>query len=128
MKEKMHKIRVLIVEDEFSNLYFIRSLLKDHIFETTTALNGRDAVAIFEQNPDFDLILMDLKLPLLSGYDATRKIKAIKQDVPVIAITAYALRGDKEKALQAGCDAYLAKPFIKEELLTIIERFVAFPG
>jgi signal transduction histidine kinase/CheY-like chemotaxis protein len=128
MKEKMHKIRVLIVEDEFSNLYFIRSLLKDHIFETTTALNGRDAVAIFEQNPDFDLILMDLKLPLLSGYDATRKIKAIKQDVPVIAITAYALRGDKEKALQAGCDAYLAKPFIKEELLTIIERFVALPG
>jgi PAS domain S-box-containing protein len=125
---KMHKIKVLIVEDEFSNLHFIKSSLKDHIFEITTAGNGKDAVTIFEQNPDFDLILMDLKLPLLSGYDATRKIKAIKQNVPVIAITAYALRGDKEKALEAGCDAYLAKPFIKEELLTIIDRFVALPN
>jgi len=124
-KEKSYKIRVLIVEDEFSNLHFIKSSLKDPSFELTTATNGSEAVSLFEQKPDFDLILMDLKLPLLSGYDATRKIKAINKDVPVIAITAYALRGDKEKAYNAGCDAYLAKPFVREELLTLIERFVA---
>jgi PAS domain S-box-containing protein len=121
------KIKILVVEDELSNLHFIKSSLKDEKYDLTTTNNGSEAVSVFEKHPDFDIILMDLKLPLLNGYDATRQIKTIRQDVPIIAITAYALRGDKEKALEAGCDAYLAKPFLKEELISLISKQVPMP-
>lgn len=123
--DSSRKIKVLIVEDEYSNLRFIKSSLKEDKYELTAAGNGSEAVKLFEQNPDFDLVLMDLKLPVLSGFDATRQIKAIRPNVPIVAITAYALRGDKEKALEAGCDAYLSKPFMKEELLLLMDRFVS---
>ncbi len=122
------KIKILIVEDELSNLHFIKSSLKDEKYDLTTTDNGSDAVSVFERHQDFDVILMDIKLPVLNGFDATRQIKAIRQDVPIIAITAYALRGDKEKALDAGCDAYLAKPFLKEELISLINKHISMPA
>jgi len=65
---------------------------------------------------------MDMKMPVLDGYEATRRIKAIKPDLPIIATTAYALPGDKEKALEAGCDAYISKPLRKAELFEKIEK------
>lgn len=92
-----------------------------------TAGNGKEAVAAFEQSPDFDFVLMDLKLPLMSGFHAVEKIKKIRSEVPVIAVTAYALRGDREKALASGCDDYIAKPFLKSELLHLLSKYVKLP-
>ncbi|MDA3944444.1 MAG: response regulator [Bacteroidetes bacterium] len=117
-------LKVLIVEDEYTNMFFLKSTFKGHTFEVVPAANGDEAVNIFRESPDFDLVLMDLKLPVMSGFEATEKIKKIRADVPIIAVTAYALRGDKEKALAAGCDDYIAKPFLKTELLDVINRHI----
>jgi two-component system, cell cycle response regulator DivK len=74
------------------------------------------------ENPDINLVLMDLKLPVMSGFEATRQIKSMRKDLPVIAITAFAMSGDESKALEAGCDDYIAKPVSKEILFSKIEK------
>lgn len=118
------KIKILIVEDEYTNMFFLRSAFKGKNFELITAGNGQKAVSLFEQSTGFDLVLMDLKLPLMNGFQAAEKIKKIQPDIPIIAVTAYALRGDKEKAFAAGCDDYIAKPFLKIELINVISKYV----
>ena len=120
-------LKALIVEDEYTNMFFIKSAFKGHQFELVMAGNGEEAVAAFEQSPNFDFVLMDLKLPLMDGFQAAEKIKKINSDIPVIAVTAYALRGDREKALAAGCDDYIAKPFLKSELLYLLSKYVKLP-
>jgi CheY-like chemotaxis protein len=80
------------------------------------AENGREAVELFNSNSDIKLILMDIKMPEVDGLEATRRIKSINSSVPIIAITAYAMSGDEERVMAAGCDGYLSKP-IKKELL-----------
>jgi len=122
------KLKILIVEDEYTNMFFLKSAFKGHHFELVATTDGEEAVTTFEQSPDFDFVLMDLKLPLMNGFQATKKIKAIRSDVPIIAVTAYALRGDREKALEAGCDDYIAKPFLKTELIAIISKYVNLPN
>lgn len=121
------KLKILIVEDEYTNMFFLKSAFKGHQFELVATVDGEEAVTAFEQSPDFDLVLMDLKLPLMNGFKATEKIKKIRSDVPIIAVTAYALRGDREKALASGCDDYIAKPFLKSELVTLIGKYVNLP-
>ena len=78
-------------------------------------------VELCEKNPDIDLILMDIKMPELSGYDATKKIREFNKDIIIIAQTAYSLTGDKEKAIEAGCNEYITKPIDKKELMEKIE-------
>lgn len=121
------KIKILIVEDEYTNMFFLRSAFKGQNVELVTAGNGQEAVSLFEQSAGFDLVLMDLKLPLMNGFQAAEKIKKIQPDIPIIAVTAYALRGDKEKAFAAGCDDYIAKPFLKTELINVISKYVNLP-
>lgn len=116
--------QILIVEDEDSNYLFLEAVLKreDHIIHRAT--DGAEALEIFGRlKDDIDLIFMDLKLPRMNGLEVTRKIKAMKPDVPVIAQTAYAMSGDKAKALDAGCDDYIAKPISREELIRKIKEF-----
>jgi len=120
-------LKILIVEDEYTNMFFFKAAFKGQQYELVTVGNGEEALAAFEKSADFDLILMDLKLPLMSGFQAAEKIKKIRAEVPIIAVTAYALRGDKEKALAAGCDDYIAKPFLKTELLKLIGKYVKLP-
>ncbi|MBZ0243093.1 MAG: response regulator, partial [Bacteroidales bacterium] len=110
--------------DEYTNMFFLKSAFKGQQFELVITANGEEAVAAFEQSPEFDLVLMDLKLPLMNGFQATKKIKAIRPDVSVIAVTAYALRGDREKALASGCDDYIAKPFLKSELVELVRKYI----
>ena len=88
------------------------------------AKNGKESLELLAQHPGISLVLMDIKMPDMDGYEATRKIKAIRPHLPVIATTAYALVGDREKCLAAGCDDYLCKPISKENLLLIIKRFI----
>ncbi len=108
---------VLLVEDEPSSIDFLEFVLKRTVQKVITVKSGNEAVEAFKNTPQIDLILMDLKLPGISGFEATKTIRALDKKVPIIAQTAFAMPGDKEKALLAGCNAYLSKPIKKEKLI-----------
>jgi CheY-like chemotaxis protein len=107
----MKRYRVLVVEDEEDNRNLFDQLLTYHGLEVLTARDGREAIA-FAQEHVPDLILMDLSLPYLDGWEATRTIKGIPAlaHIPIVALTAHAMVGDRERALEAGCDGYISKP------------------
>jgi len=115
--------RILAVEDHPVNRRILRDLLSSAGYEVIEAATGEDGVALAESKRP-DLILMDIQLPDIDGYEATRRIKAKAElrHVPVIAVTSYALSGDEAKALVAGCDAYVSKPFNPRELLEKIRE------
>ena len=116
---------ILHVEDNEYNRKIIRHLLSKNSYEIVEAHTGEAALdALARQHPD--LSLMDVQLPKLSGLEVTRTIRAdpILAQIPIIAITSFALSGDEQLALEAGCNAYIAKPFRPRDLLEIIRRFM----
>ena len=117
--------RILVVEDHEENRRIMRDLLTAAGYEMLEAVTGEEGVARAESERP-DLILMDIQLPGLDGYEATRRIKAIPalRAIPIIAVTSYALSGDDRKALAAGCDAYVTKPFSPRALLAKIREYV----
>lgn len=115
---------ILVAEDdEFSYLFLQTALEKENI-RVIRARTGEEAVEIFQNNPGIKMILMDFKMPGMGGYEATRQIRAMNPDIPIIAQTAYALSGDRQKALDAGCNAYISKPIRKEVLMRTIQQFL----
>ncbi len=116
---------VLVIEDQEDNRRIVRDLLSSKGFEIIEATDGLAGVEAAERHRP-DLILMDIQLPGIDGYEATRRIKAdpALAQIPVIAVTSYALSGDEQKALAAGCDDYMAKPYSPRELLAKIEQFL----
>jgi PAS domain S-box-containing protein len=116
---------ILVAEDDEANFAYLQTLLNQN---TTAAIihaaNGREAVEKFGENPGIGMILMDIKMPELNGFEATKKIKEMNPFVPVIAITAYAMVGDEKKIREAGCDGYLSKPISKKTLLDKMAEFV----
>jgi two-component system, cell cycle response regulator DivK len=116
---------ILVVEDQEDNRQIIRDLLATTDYVITEAANGEEALtAVAKQRPD--LILMDIQLPVMDGYEATRRIKAdpALRMIPIIAVTSYALSGEDAKAHAAGCDAYVTKPYSPRQLLAKIREFV----
>lgn len=109
-------LKILIAEDNDSNYLLVRHILKD--YNLTRALDGADAVWK-ARNESFDLILMDMKMPVMGGLEATRRIREFNAKVPIIALTANAFDSDKSSAIEAGCNAFLAKPLSKKQLLEI---------
>ncbi len=131
--------RILVVEDQEDNRQILRDLLGSTGYEMVEAENGEDALTVAAaEQPDLilmdtvaaaeqpDLILMDIQLPILDGYEATRRIKAnpALAAIPIIAITSYALSGDEEKARAAGCDDYVTKPYSPRKLLAKIREYL----
>jgi two-component system cell cycle response regulator DivK len=117
--------RILVVEDQEDNRRIVRDLLTTTDFEVTEAENGEEALAaVARQRPD--LILMDIQLPVMDGYEATRRIKAdpALREIPIIAVTSYALSGDEEKARAAGCDDFVPKPYSPRQLLAKIRKYL----
>ncbi len=117
--------RILVVEDQEDNRRIVRDLLASASYEVLEAVTGEEGVTLAEtQRPD--LILMDIQLPGLDGYEATRRIKGnpTLHKIPIIAVTSYALSGDDVKAFEAGCDAYVAKPYSPRELLAKIREYL----
>ena len=117
--------RILVVEDHEENRRIMRDLLTAAGYEMIEALTGEEGIALAErQRPD--LILMDIQLPGLDGYETTRRIKAqpALRAIPIIAVTSYALSGDDVKAREAGCDAYVTKPFSPRALLAKMREFL----
>ncbi len=117
--------RILAIEDHEENRRILRLLLGSAGYEMIEAVTGEDGVAMAEKEHP-DLILMDIQLPGLDGYEATRRIKGnpALRDIPIIVVTSYALSGDDVKAFEAGCDAYVTKPFVPRELLAKIREYV----
>ncbi len=112
----------LIVEDDESNYLYLEALLKILNIEILWAVTGAEAIRFCSDNPDIDLVFMDIKMPDMNGYDATRQIKKFRPDLPIIAQTAYALVGDDKKAEDAGCNDYITKPFKKQDLFNLINK------
>ncbi|NPD47211.1 MULTISPECIES: hybrid sensor histidine kinase/response regulator [unclassified Lentimicrobium] len=101
---------ILIAEDVDANYKFVSAVLRKTYVKLTWVKNGKDAVEAVIENDKFDLILMDLRMPIMDGYKASEHIKIIQPKIPIVALTAFAVEGDMEKALEAGCDDYLTKP------------------
>jgi hypothetical protein len=118
------KYKILVVEDDKWSEIFIDSIIGEFAECVFKAQNGSEAIDIIRRNPDIDLVLMDIQLPTMNGYEATSEIREFNKDVIIIAQTAYALTGDREKALEAGCNDYIAKPIKKKELLTLMQRYL----
>jgi len=116
--------KILVVEDVDFNRDLVVQLLEDK-YQVIEAVNGKEGVEIAERERP-ELILMDLSLPIMDGWEATRRLKANTdlRSIPVIALTAHAMKGDEEKALAAGCDDYLVKPIDEDELLAKIANHV----
>ncbi|MDQ2694621.1 MAG: response regulator, partial [Pseudomonadota bacterium] len=124
-KPRQRPLDILLVEDNPINQRLATSLLEKHGHRVTVAGHGQEAVELAESRR-FDLILMDIQMPELSGFQATEQIRARERQtgghVPVVAMTAYAMPGDRERCLARGMDGYLAKPIRGEELLATLER------
>ena len=120
--------KILIVEDVDFNRDLLVQLLEEH-YEVLTAVDGQASIDLAEQALP-DLILMDLSLPVIDGLEATRRLKAkpALRAIPVIAVTAHAMRGDREKALASGCDDYLSKPIDEQVLFAKLRKFLGEPS
>jgi len=120
--------RVLIAEDNAVNVLVVRTVLERAGYEVETAANGDEALSLLGRSP-FDLVLMDISMPNVDGMEATRRVRAgelsgVDAAVPIVAITAHSMHGDREEFLAAGMDDYLAKPFSKQALLDVVTRLV----
>ncbi|MEA2077861.1 MAG: response regulator [Candidatus Marinimicrobia bacterium] len=120
----MKKTKILIAEDDRISFEYLKEILKGRDIEIFLAKNGNEAVEICTKEPDIDLVFMDIKMPQRDGREATRDIKALRPELPIIAQTAYALDDERETILQEGFDAYLAKPIQRSEVLSVLDKFL----
>lgn len=116
------KLKMLIAEDDLANVMLLTAILEDYIGELFHVATGIEAVETCMRNPDIDLILMDIKMSKMDGYEAVRHIRKFNKDVIIIAQTAYALAGEREKAYAAGCNEYISKPINSNTLLDLIRK------
>jgi len=125
LEEVKHAIHILLAEDNPINLKLARFMLEKAGYQLAIAKNGKEAVNIFTSNPEkFDLILMDIQMPAMDGREATKKIrKKGFKDIPIVAMTAEAMKGDREKCLKAGMDDYIAKPIKRDIVFKIVKKW-----
>ena len=122
-----HNYNILIAEDEEVNFLYLEALLEENEINNYTVIhakNGQEAIDICLNNKNIDLILMDIKMPIMNGHEASKKIKSKIPKLPIIAQTAYSTESEKRLALESGCDAFIAKPIKKEELYTLITQYI----
>ena len=116
--------KILIVEDNEKNIYLMNFILKNKGYEVIEARNGKKGIELAAKEKP-DLIIMDIKLPDIDGTEATKEIRKTKDGskVPIVAVTSYALPGDKEKALEVGCNGYITKPINPDTFIKDIEKY-----
>jgi two-component system, cell cycle response regulator DivK len=126
MNTKLKKLligkNILIVEDDSVSSEFLKEILSDFQANLIFTRTAEESISVCMKNKDIDMVLMDIRLPDKSGYEATREIKKSRPELLIIAQTAYALEGDRDNALNAGCDYYISKPIKAIELFNLIEK------
>ncbi|HQO50564.1 MAG TPA: response regulator, partial [Bacteroidales bacterium] len=115
---------VLVVEDVDSNFDLLKIILESLGMNVIRAIEGHRAIQICEETEQLDLVLMDIQLPGMNGYEATRVIKQIRPELPVIAQTAFAMTNEKDACLEAGCDGYIAKPIKSQLLIPVLQQIL----
>ncbi len=118
------KKNILIVEDDETNAYLLKVYLKKTGATLIEVRDGQKAVELCESNLPIDLVLMDIRLPVMNGYKATRLIKAKRNEIPVIAQTAFTMNSEMDCAFEAGCDDFIAKPISQEQLFMVLSKFL----
>jgi len=121
----LHNKTILLVEDEESNFLLIKTILKHSDVTLLWAKNGKEGIELIDTHDEISLVLMDIKMPVMDGYEATRMSKTVRPGLPVIAMTAHALYGDEEKAFESGFDNYIPKPISKSLLFTLLEQYLS---
>jgi CheY-like chemotaxis protein len=114
---------ILVVEDVDTNKIFFDAALRKTNAKILWAKDGKEAIDMYKEN-EIDLVLMDLQLPIMDGYTATREIKKINGKIPIIAQTAHVMSGEREKCIEAGCDDYLAKPIRLQILMETLSKYL----
>lgn len=115
---------ILIAEDEDTNFIYLETALEKTEVNILRAINGKEAVEMTRVNPLIDLILMDIKMPMMNGLEATRSIKSFRKDIPIIAQTAFAMEEDRRNCIAVGCDDFLAKPIRYRVLCDTISKYL----
>ncbi len=124
--EVLRGCKVLVVDDDARNIFALTSLLENHEMEALTATDGRSAIGIIQTTPDLSLVLMDIMMPGMDGYETMREIRQNPQfrTLPILALTAKAMKGDREKCLAAGASDYIAKPVNTDQLLSLMRGWL----
>jgi len=118
--------KVLIVDDDMRNIFALATVLEEHAMETVEADNGRDAIRILQSEPGIDIVLMDIMMPEMDGEETIRQIRRDPKlkNLPIVAVTAKAMKGDREKCIEAGAWDYLSKPVDTEQLLAVLRAWL----
>jgi HAMP domain-containing protein/CheY-like chemotaxis protein/signal transduction histidine kinase len=124
--ESLRNRKVLVVDDDIRNIFALNSLLERHNMQVINASNGQEAIRLVESTPELALVLMDIMMPEMDGYETMRRIRTNQEfrQLPIIALTAKAMKGDREKCLEAGASDYVAKPVNTEQLLSLVRMWL----
>ena len=119
--------KVLVVDDDIRNIFALNSLLERHRMHVVTASNGEEAIKLAESIDDLALVLMDVMMPEMDGYETTQAIRRIPEfkNLPIIALTAKAMKGDRDKCLEAGASDYVTKPVDLEQLFAVMRVWIS---
>ena len=120
-KQNSPKLNILVAEDEEYNFLLISEILKGYNINIIRAYNGKMALEHCTNNPNIDIVLMDISMPVMDGLEATKRVKSVRPELPVIIQTSYTGFSDKSIAFEAGCDGFLPKPFNREVLINTVE-------
>lgn len=124
LMQPKHAKTILVVEDEMYNFILIKAIFAKNNFKILHALDGLEGVNLCKQDPDIDIVLMDIRLPVMDGFEATELIKKMRPELPIIVITAYAMKSDEERIMKCGCNAYLTKPLSSSKLFEVMNNYV----
>jgi len=118
--------KVLVVDDDMRNIFALSAVLEEQDMNVLSADNGRDAIGILQDQPDVDIVLMDIMMPEMDGIDTMREIRKIPElkSLPIVAVTAKAMKGDREKCIEAGAWDYLSKPVDTEQLYAVLRAWL----
>ena len=117
-----NQINILIAEDEEFNYLYLAEVLNEFNVQLYRAKDGLSAVELCKSKPEIDLVLMDIRMPVMDGYTATNEIKKFRPDLTIIAQTAYAMESDRKRSLEEGCDDYISKPIKRDDLIKIVDK------
>lgn len=124
-EEHTEPVKILVAEDNEANQFLIKAITKNMEWEITMVDDGEQAVDAYNKDT-FDLIMMDIQMPILNGYEATKIIRTIEEEkgihTPIIALTAYAMKSDKDNCIDAGMDDYISKPFKRQQFLDMVSE------